>query len=306
VILAVTGTARAVEPTPQTALRVHFTTQATGVEVRIGEQVVANYVYGDGKTLRPYFERVKTLGGTQVTRNHPPLPGKDAVDHADMHPGVWLAFGDLAGNDFWRNKGPHVQHERFQEEPTGGDGRGEFAVVNRYVVGDRVLCREAARYSFVVRPGGYVILWESTFTPEGEGISFGTQEEMGLGVRVATPITVKTGTGRITNSQGGINEKGTWGRSADWCDYSGSMNDRQVGLMLINDPSAERKPWFHSRDYGLLVANPSGPRAGAPERLALAPGKPLRMRFALFVHDAPADTPIDLGREYAQLRELFR
>jgi hypothetical protein len=30
------------------------------------------------------------------------------------------------------------------------------------------------------------------------------------------------------------------------------------------------------------------------------------MRFALFVHDAPADTPIDLGREYAQLRELFR
>jgi hypothetical protein len=291
---------------PHAPPRVHFVTRANGVEISIGGQVVANYVFGDARTLRPYFDQVKTPGGIPVTRNHPPVPGKDAADHADMHPGIWLAFGDLGGNDFWRNKGPRVEHERFAEEPTDGDGRGVFAVVNRYVAGDRVLCHETTRYTFVARPGGYVILWDSTLTPNGEGISLGTQEEMGLGVRVATPITVKTGTGRITNSHGAVNEKATWGRSADWCDYSGAVDGRRVGVMLVNDPAAERKPWFHSRDYGLLVANPSGPRAGAPERLPLESAKPLRLRFAVLVHDGPADVPVDLARDCAQVLELFR
>ena len=36
------------------------------------------------------------------------------------------------------------------------------------------------------------------------------------------------------------------------------------------------------------------------------PGKPLRLRFAVVVHDAPADAAVDLPREYAQVRELFR
>jgi hypothetical protein len=305
-MLAAAFAVRADESKAPTGLRVHFATKATGVEVSIGGQVVANYVFGDSKTLRPYFEQVKTPNAIQVTRNHPPVAGKDATDHADMHPGLWLAFGDLAGNDFWRNKGPRVEHERFAEEPVDGDGRGVFAVVNRYVAGDRVICHETARYTFIARPDGYVILWESTLTPGGDGVWLGVQEEMGLGVRVATPITVKTGTGGITNSQGGVNEKGTWGRPADWCDYSGTVDGRRVGVMLVNDPAAERKPWFHSRDYGLLVANPSGPRAGGPERLPLDTGKPLRLRFAVFIHEAPADAPVDLPRDFAQVRELFR
>ena len=57
----------------------------------------------------------------------------------------------------------------------------------------------------------------SAWSPEGTGRDFGTQEEMGLGVRLATPLTVKSGNGRITNSVGGTNEKGTWGQAADWC-----------------------------------------------------------------------------------------
>jgi hypothetical protein len=40
--------------------------------------------------------------------------------------------------------------------------------------------------------------------------------------------------------------------------------------------------------------------------LPLVPDKPLRLRFAVFVHDAPADAAVDLAREYAQVRELFR
>ena len=30
---------------------------------------------------------------------------QDLDDHPTMHPGLWLAFGDINGADFWRNKG---------------------------------------------------------------------------------------------------------------------------------------------------------------------------------------------------------
>jgi hypothetical protein len=281
--------------------KVAFDAKPGRVEVSIAGEVVATYVDNDSKTLRPYFEHLKTPSGIQVTRTHPPVTGKDAIDHADMHPGLWLAFGDIAGNDFWRNNGPRVVHERFVENPTGGNGRGGFTVENRYVVGDQTLCRETTRYVFLTRPNGYAIIWNSTFTAERDSVWFGTQEEMGLGVRVATPITVKMGSGRITNSLGQTNEKGTWGHAAEWCDYSGTIDGRQVGVTLMADRAAERKPWFHSRDYGVLVANPTGPRAGAPDRVPLARGETLRMRFAVLVHEGT----VDLAREYGALREFF-
>jgi hypothetical protein len=283
-------------------------TEPGRVQISIGSQVIATYVYQDKQTLRPFFEHLKTRGGIQVTRNRPPVAGKDPVDHADMHPGLWLAFGDVGGHDFWRNKGPKVVHERFAANPAADGDRGSFAVVNRYEVDDKVLCRETATYTVIARPQGYFIVWNSTFRAEGDGLWFGSQEEMGLGVRVATPITVKSGKGRIQNSAGGVNEKGTWGKAADWCDYSGVIDRRRVGVTLMSDPAvgSDRKPWFHSRDYGVVVANPFGPRAGAPDKLPVAADKPLRLRFAVFVHESPEDAPIDLASEYAKLAEFFR
>ena len=46
--------------------------------------------------------------------------------------------------------------------------------------------------------------------------------------------------------------------------------------------------------------------AGARARLPLTPEKPLRLRFAVFVHESREDAPVDVAREYAKLAELFR
>jgi hypothetical protein len=75
------------------------------------------YVFGDGRILRPYFAHVRAPSGVQVTRQHPPRQGVDATDHDTMHPGIWLAFGDINGHDFWRNKG-HIEHVRFIVSPS--------------------------------------------------------------------------------------------------------------------------------------------------------------------------------------------
>src|SRR5687767_13101658 len=87
--------------------------KGSGLQIALGAQPIANYTYaGDVKISRPFFHKVRLPGGPQLTRNHPPIPGKDATDHDTMHPGIWLAFGDVNGEDTWRNKA-YVRHDRF-------------------------------------------------------------------------------------------------------------------------------------------------------------------------------------------------
>ena len=99
------------------------TTSPWSIEPQVGKLILKHrgvaltvFHYQDDQCLRPFFSNVRTLNGTQVTRNHPPSPGVDPDDHADMHCGIWLGFGDIDGHDFWRNKA-RIRHRRFLSEP---------------------------------------------------------------------------------------------------------------------------------------------------------------------------------------------
>jgi hypothetical protein len=270
---------------------------ATGkqqVVITAGQQPVATYVFADDKILRPYLAAVHAPGGAEVTRRHPPREGIDPSDHATMHPGIWLAFGDLGGADFWRNKG-RVEHERFTSDPQVKDGVLSFAVRNRYLDADRLVCQEEAAYSLRLVDGGYLLCWDSTFSGS-EPFAFGDQEEMGLGIRLATPLCVTGGSGTITTSEGKRNEKEAWGTTADWCDYSGTIDGRRVGILLLPHSDNFRPSWLHVRDYGLAVANPFGRKAftrGAASRVEIKPGQSLRLRFGIWFYSAKADQPLD-------------
>jgi hypothetical protein len=115
---------------------------------------------------------------------------------------------------------------------------------------------------------------------------------MGFGVRVATPLAVKNG-GTLTNSEGRNAEKEVWGRVATWCDASGTINGRRVGMLVVPDPMNFRKSWFHARDYGLIVANPFGlqafTRSPEPSRVTVPAGEKFRLRFAVVVHEGDID-----------------
>ena len=255
------------------------------VSIRIGGKPFATYVWNDPTVKRPYFAHIRSPKGVQVTRTFPPVEGRDATDHATMHPGLWLAFGDISGTDFWRNKGV-VRHAGFVEEPVDDPQGGRFAVRNLYEFNGKTICEEVCRIRIRVTPHGNLIEWESKFSG-AEAFTFGDQEEMGLGVRVATDLTVNNG-GVITSSDGRKNEKQVWGRQADWCDYSG----KGVGVMVMPDPQNFRRSWFHARDYGLLVANPFGRQAftkGEPSRVVVKRGETLTLRFGVLVHDGDLD-----------------
>src|SRR5262249_5923267 len=102
------------------------------VKISIADRPVATYVYDDPAITRPYFAHIRTSEGTQVNRNHPPIEGKDLMDHPTFHPGIWMAFGDISGSDNWRLKA-RVRHAGFAEEPRSEAGKAVFAVRNEYL-----------------------------------------------------------------------------------------------------------------------------------------------------------------------------
>lgn len=267
---------------------------------------LATYVFRDAEVPRPYFTALRTPDGLQVTRNYPPIEGQDPTDHGTFHPGLWMAFGDLSGQDFWRNRA-RVVHDRFTVEPRVTGERASFGVRNRYEAADgKLLGTDICDYS--VGPYadlGWLLTWDTTFRPVGP-LVFGDQEEMGLGVRMATPLTVKSG-GTILSSGGRKDEKEVWGQSADWCAYSGALLGRQAGIVLMSHPGNFRPPWFHARDYGLLVANAFGRSAfkqGARSVVTVAPGETLRLRYGVLVLSAPGGAVVDFASAYATYRKL--
>ncbi len=285
---------------------VAFQKEQGRLQITIGDKPFATYVYEDEEIRRPYLMHVHAPSGVQVTRNHPPIKGRDLDDHATFHPGIWLAFGDLGGADFWRNRG-RVRQIEFTEEPKGGFGRGSFAVRNNYV-GDRRICEETCRVTITVRPAGHLLICDSTFSSATQDFYFGDQEELGLGVRLATPLTVKNG-GQILNSDGLKNEAQVWGKKADWCNYGGIINGQSVGVVIMPDPKNLRRSWFHARDYGLLVANPFGQNAftkSEKSKVLVKKSDSFRLRFGVLIHGNGSGEPPDVQVAYRDFLEQIK
>lgn len=301
-VWAVAAQAMSAEP------NVVFERRQDALTIRLGEVEVASYVFRDPQVPRPYFAHVKTATGTQVTRSHPPRKDQDAVDHVGLHTGIWLSFGDLSGCDYWRLKA-RTEHVRFVEEPAGQAGRGSFAVINRYLTTDgrSTVCEETCRYSIKTLPSGYLIEIASEFRAGDTELVFGDQEEMGLGIRVATPLAVdrKQG-GRILDSVGRRNGAEVWGKTADWCDYAGPLNGKWVGLTVLTGSENFRPSWSHARDYGFLAMNPFGRNAFTKQersRVVVKSGESFRLRFGVAVHESDAESdykPADVYREFAR------
>ncbi|MEM0924781.1 MAG: PVC-type heme-binding CxxCH protein, partial [Planctomycetota bacterium] len=271
------------------------------------EQRIATYLKRHPELTRRALVNVMSPSGIQVTRNFPPRspedldPGygaEDGIIHPIMHPGIWFGYGDVSGNDYWRLQS-EVVFERFEQLPKGDRKQGGFTAINRLMSRDRQneICRETSRYQFERVPEGLLLRLKVTYQSDAQDFYFGDQEESGLAVRVASPIRVQGGNGTILNSQGDRNGGQVWGKEAKWFDYFGTIDGREVGLMVVPDPNNPRPSWLHARDYGVVVTNPF-PKQPKERRQPyvkthIEKDEPFSLSYAILIHDLPAEEPLN-------------
>jgi hypothetical protein len=132
------------------------------------------------------------------------------------------------------------------------------------------------------------------FRMGSKAVTFHDTKEGGLlSVRVASSMEVQRG-GCIENAYGGINQEEAWGRRAPWCDYSGAVQGRPVGIAAMDHVSNPRFPTgWHVRDYGLMTANCFGWKDFDPGQkvrgdMTFAKNSDTTWRYRLFVHKGNA------------------
>ncbi len=261
--------------------------------LHLGGTKIATYLINDPVLTRRAFVNIRTPSGIKVTR---PFPAPKGEDHATMHPGIWMAFGWLSGNDYWRLQSK-VAFEKFLAEPEAKGTKAALATRNRCLGkdGKETICIEDTKYEFERVPEGILLSVDATFYNDERDFEFGDQEESGLAVRMAKSLTVQHGNGRILNNHGDRDGKGTWGKEFEWIDYSGIVDGKRVGLLVIPHPENPRPSWSHSRDYGALVANPfpKQPRERREPyvKTKVKQGDRFRLSYKVLVHES--DTELD-------------
>src|SRR5262249_8647355 len=121
----------------------------------------------------------------------------------------------------------------------------------------------------------------------------------------------KGGKGKLENAEGKVGEGQVWGQQSAWCDYSGPIDGKVVGLAILDDPSNRYPACWHSRGYGLMAANPFGrdgarfpARIGKKELVKLSKGEHLKLRYGILIHpgDAQGGKVADFFKEFVKLK----
>jgi methane monooxygenase PmoA-like len=261
---------------------------------------------------KPYFWPLNAAGGVPVTRGWPmteKAPGGSS-DHVHQK-SAWFCHGDIipdgievkdkikgiVGADFWSEARGHGKIVCTRVgEPKNSKGHVAVPTHNEWRTADGIKILDEDRtihlYDFA---GTRLLVFDIDLRATGAPLTFGDTKEGSFGVRVNDLIREDKGNGKLENADGKVGEKACWGQKSAWCDYSGTVADKKVGIAILDDPANPYPAYWHSRGYGLMAANPFGrARSGFPaakgntELVKLAKGDHLKLRYGLLIHPGDA------------------
>ena len=281
----------------------------THLDIAVGGDRFTSYHYAE-VPARPYFHPVVGPGGALVTRGfpmEPDVPG-ETNDHPH-HRGLYFAHGDVNDTNNWSEVAGHatMRHQGF-ERLTSGPVQGSFTQSLDWLdTAGVVVLTEQRTVTVYHTPDDERLLDAALSLHASAGaVIFGDTKEGGLiSVRVATSMDAKEA-GRIENATGGIQEAETWGKRAQWCDYSGPVAGHTLGICLMDHPDNPRHPThWHVRNYGLMTANPFGLRDYTRDPaqrgdLLLQNSARLTFRYRVLIHRGSAQDA-DLHARYQDL-----
>jgi hypothetical protein len=224
----------------------------------------------------------------------------DPVTHSH-HNSVWISHAKVNDVDFWGDTGKgRIVCQRL-EKLTDGDAAASFVTLNHWIDEGQnaTLLVERRRVTVELLPANeWFLRIDSQFEAKVD-VVFGKTPFGLLGVRMTKTVGVRDGGGTIRNSEGGVNEKGVFWKTAKWVDYSGPTSrdaERPVeGIAIFDHPRNPGHPAsFHVRDDGWMGVSLSH---AAP--VELPRGKTLRVQYGLYVHTGQT-APAELDARWQQ------
>ena len=264
------------------------------IDVTVDGRAFTTFRYGtDG--FRPYFFPVWGPGGSPVTRGETSDNSSDHVHHRSLY----VAYGEVNDVDVWaegENSG-RVVHQSFTDK-SGGAAVGKIYTENDWVnkAGEKLMSDRQNFRIYNTPDTGTIIDLDLTFIASARDVYFGDTKEGGIiSVRVNPSMNASDG-GKIENAYGGTNEGETWGKRAQWCDYSGIVEGTPVGIAVFDHISNPRYPtYWHVRNYGLMTTNIFGTGTFEGDQskdgsYTLKSGEEMNFRFRVLIHAGDAAT----------------
>jgi hypothetical protein len=280
-----------------------------------GKEFIGRYQFAAATSAplaKPYLWPLHGPGGVQMTRDWPMKKGAvgESTDHVHQK-SVWFCHGDIIpegleiknkpkgvdGVDFWsEGKGHGRIICRQHAEPQISDNLASIVTINEWQTSDgRKLLDETRTIRLYNFGDTRLFVFDIDLHASVMPITFGDTKEGSFGIRINDQITEKSGHGRLENAEGKTGMKDCWGQLSAWCDYSGALGGRTVGLAILDHPKNPVPACWHSRDYGLMAANPFGrARSGFPamkgrtDLVRLDKGAHLRLSYGLLIHPGNA------------------
>ncbi|MCY3741586.1 MAG: PmoA family protein [Candidatus Poribacteria bacterium] len=284
---------------------VQLNEEAATIAVTLNDRPFTTFRYATSNNkgqFRPYFFPVFGPDGREVTRGETSEISKDHVHHRSLY----VAYGEVNDVDLWgegSNSG-RVVHQGFTQKQ-GGAVVGRIYTHNNWETqsGD-VLMTDKQNFRIYNLPEDAALIdLDLSFIASAGDVHFGDTKEGGImSIRVHPSMNASDG-GKIENAFGGINEAETWGKRANWCDYSGVVDGTPVGIAVFDHIVNPRYPtYWHVRNYGLMGSNifGGGTFEGDPAKdgsYTLKQSEEMHFRFRVLIHAGDA-TVGKAGQKY--------
>src|SRR6185436_6837757 len=246
--------------------------QGDKVCVEINGELFTEYCFKGAPHV--FFYPVIGPGGARMTRDFP-MSNTEGEEHDHKHHrSIWFSHGAVNGIDFWSEdaKAGRIEHDKFLEVKSGAES-GVIRSTCKWIApgaGHEVILTDERVFRVYARPANERLFdFEVTLKAGDKEVVLGDTKEGSMAIRVnesmrgtlpkaAGEKKVKPGKGRIALSTGvhssGEGDDQAWGKRADWCDYSGPVDGKTLGIAIFDHPSNPRHPtWWHVREYGLFA-----------------------------------------------------
>jgi hypothetical protein len=275
-----------VQPAGQAADEVRIRETPQALEATVGGQPFFNYRFQtrkDPELPRPIFHPLHGPTGKTITQLGE-IPGK-RVAHFH-HTGLWIAHQNWTARGFpnldnWQmNRNcTRIEHIRFERVESGAMA-GRFIELLHWLdpKGDRPLLVETRTVTVLRRPAAArVIDIDIVLRAQDLPVTLNRTPYHLLACRVVDSMLPRNG-GAMVNSDGRRNPPD--GTTAAWIDVSGSIDNEEQGVALMNHPRNDRHPvpclQFSGQTIGLSPTH--------REALTIDANREARFRFRVLVH----------------------